>query len=62
MADRLVRIAQTLDDPRRVMAGTDCGFETSAGFSSVIDEIAWQKLASLVEGARRASRILFGGN
>jgi len=62
VADRLVRIAQTLDDPRRVMAGTDCGFETSAGFSSVIDEIAWQKLASLVEGARRASRILFGGN
>ena len=62
VADRLVRIAESLDDPRRLMAGTDCGFETSAGFSSVVDEIAWQKLAAMVEGARRASRMLFGGN
>ncbi|MCX7064807.1 MAG: cobalamin-independent methionine synthase II family protein [Proteobacteria bacterium] len=62
VADRLVHIARSLDDPRRLMAGTDCGFETAAGFASVVDEIAWQKLASLVEGARRASRLLFGGN
>ena len=62
VADRLVRIAESLVDPRRLMAGTDCGFETSAGFSSVVDEIAWQKLAAMVEGARRASRMLFGGN
>ncbi len=62
VADRLVRIAESLDDPRRLMAGTDCGFETSAGFVSVIDDIAWQKLASMVEGARRASRMLFGGS
>jgi len=62
VADRLVRIAESLDDPRRLMAGTDCGFETSAGYSSVIDEIAWQKLAAMVEGARRASRLLFGGS
>ncbi len=60
VADRLIRIAESIDDPRRLMAGTDCGFETSAGYSSVIDEIVWQKLASLVEGARRASRSLFG--
>jgi 5-methyltetrahydropteroyltriglutamate--homocysteine methyltransferase len=60
VADRLVRIAESLDDPRRLMAGTDCGFETSAGFGSVIDEIVWQKLASMVEGARRASHVLFG--
>jgi 5-methyltetrahydropteroyltriglutamate--homocysteine methyltransferase len=62
VADRLIRIAESLDDPRRLMAGTDCGFETSAGFSTVIDDIAWQKLATMVEGARRASRMLFGGN
>lgn len=60
VADRLVQIAQVLEDPTRLMAGTDCGFETSAGFASVVDEIAWQKLASLVEGARRASVKLFG--
>jgi 5-methyltetrahydropteroyltriglutamate--homocysteine methyltransferase len=62
VADRLVHIARAHDDPRRLMAGTDSGFETSAGFASVVDEIAWQKLASLVEGARRASRMLFGGH
>ena len=62
VADRLVRIAESLDDPRRLMAGTDCGFETSAGFSTVIDDIVWQKLAAMVEGARRASRLLFGGS
>ena len=62
VADRLVRIAEALGDPVRLMAGTDCGFETAAGFSSVVDEIAWQKLASLVEGARRASTMLFGAS
>jgi 5-methyltetrahydropteroyltriglutamate--homocysteine methyltransferase len=62
VADRLVRIAESLDDPRRLMAGTDCGFETSAGFTSVIDDIVWQKLAAMVEGAHRASRLLFGGS
>jgi 5-methyltetrahydropteroyltriglutamate--homocysteine methyltransferase len=60
VADRLMTIARSLGDPTRLMAGTDCGFETSAGFASVVDDIAWQKLASLVEGARRASVKLFG--
>jgi 5-methyltetrahydropteroyltriglutamate--homocysteine methyltransferase len=62
VADRLIRIAEALGDPRRLMAGTDCGFETSAGFGSVVDEIAWQKLAAMVEGARRASTKLFGAD
>jgi 5-methyltetrahydropteroyltriglutamate--homocysteine methyltransferase len=60
IADRIEQIALRLGDPNRVMAGTDCGFETSAGFSSIVDEIAWQKLAALAEGARRAERRLFG--
>jgi 5-methyltetrahydropteroyltriglutamate--homocysteine methyltransferase len=60
IADRLLLIAGALGDPARLMAGTDCGFETSAGFSSVVDEIAWKKLAALAEGARRAERRLFG--
>jgi len=37
----------------RVVAGSDCGFGTFAGFGSVDPEIAWSKLASLKEGARR---------
>jgi 5-methyltetrahydropteroyltriglutamate--homocysteine methyltransferase len=46
-------------DPRRVLAGTDCGFDTSAGFGLVAEEIVWEKLRALAEGARIASRRLF---
>jgi 5-methyltetrahydropteroyltriglutamate--homocysteine methyltransferase len=35
----------------RIVAGTDCGFSTFAGFGAVDPEIAWAKLATLVEGA-----------
>jgi len=37
----------------RVIAGSDCGFGTFAGYGSVEPQIAWAKLASLKEGARR---------
>jgi 5-methyltetrahydropteroyltriglutamate--homocysteine methyltransferase len=39
----------------RVMAGSDCGFGTFAGFGAVDPEIAWAKLATLKEGARRVA-------
>jgi 5-methyltetrahydropteroyltriglutamate--homocysteine methyltransferase len=39
----------------RVIAGTDCGFSTFAGFGVVEPDIAWAKLRSLKEGARLAS-------
>ncbi len=39
----------------RVIAGTDCGFGTFAGFGAVHPDIAYAKLESLAEGARRAS-------
>lgn len=35
----------------RVIAGTDCGFSTFAGFGVVDPDIVWAKMASLVEGA-----------
>ena len=59
IADRLTRITAVVGDPRRVMAGTDCGFETIPGMSPVAEDVAWAKLAALVEGARLASRQLF---
>ncbi len=43
----------------RVMAGTDCGFSTFAGYAGVDPEIAYAKLASLVEGAALASQRLW---
>ncbi len=60
VADRLERIAASLGDPARLMAGTDCGFDTSAGMGRVAEDIVWAKLASMVEGARLASQRLLG--
>ena len=37
----------------RVMAGSDCGFGTFAGFGTVDPDIVYEKLCSLAEGARR---------
>ncbi len=39
----------------RVIAGTDCGFATFAGFGAVDGEVAYAKLASMAEGAAIAS-------
>jgi 5-methyltetrahydropteroyltriglutamate--homocysteine methyltransferase len=44
----------------RVIAGTDCGFSTFAGFGAVDPEIVWAKLAALSEGAAMASDTLWG--
>jgi 5-methyltetrahydropteroyltriglutamate--homocysteine methyltransferase len=60
VADRIERVAEAVGDPRRVLAGTDCGFETSAGFGPVVEEIVWAKLSALSEGAAIASGRLFG--
>jgi 5-methyltetrahydropteroyltriglutamate--homocysteine methyltransferase len=43
-----------------VIAGADCGFGTFAGTPMVHPEIVLAKLASMVEGARIASRQLWG--
>jgi 5-methyltetrahydropteroyltriglutamate--homocysteine methyltransferase len=43
----------------RVMAGTDCGMGTFAGFGPVHPEIAWAKLRSLAVGAELASTRLW---
>jgi 5-methyltetrahydropteroyltriglutamate--homocysteine methyltransferase len=43
-----------------VIAGTDCGFATFAGFSRVVPSITWAKFRAMAEGARLASRELWG--
>jgi 5-methyltetrahydropteroyltriglutamate--homocysteine methyltransferase len=43
----------------RVLAGTDCGFGTFAGFGKLDGEIAYKKLAALAEGAAIASKRLW---
>ena len=50
---------RAVGDRRRVLAGTDCGFDTSAGQRRVAEDVVWAKLAALGEGARIASDRLF---
>ena len=60
VADRLHQAAAAAGgDPTRVLAGTDCGFDTSAGSNRVESGIVWLKLRAMREGADIASRELF---
>ena len=58
IAQRLVRYAEAVGR-ERVIAGTDCGFGTSAWGRKVDAKIAWAKLEAMVEGARLASAALW---
>ncbi len=55
VADRIERVAAAVGDPHRVIAGTDCGFDTSAGMGRVAEDVVWAKLKALAEGAKIAS-------
>jgi 5-methyltetrahydropteroyltriglutamate--homocysteine methyltransferase len=59
VCQRLVRYAE-LVGRERVMAGADCGFGTFAGAPMVHPDIVYAKLAAMVEGARLASKALWG--
>jgi 5-methyltetrahydropteroyltriglutamate--homocysteine methyltransferase len=54
VADRLEHYTRIVGK-ERVIAGTDCGFSTFAGFGTVDPAIVWEKLRSLVAGAEIAS-------
>ena len=59
VSQRILRYAALLGR-ERVIAGTDCGFGTFAGFGPVHPDIAWMKLKALSEGAALASKKLWG--
>ena len=41
IAERIERVAEAVGDPKRVLAGTDCGFDTSAGQRRVAEDVVW---------------------
>jgi 5-methyltetrahydropteroyltriglutamate--homocysteine methyltransferase len=59
VAERIERAVAAVGDPTRVLAGTDCGFDTAAGLGEVAAEVVWEKLRALADGAALASRRLF---
>lgn len=54
VAQRIERFTNIVDT-ERVIAGSDCGFGTFAGFGAVDPEIAYAKLKAMSEGAKRVS-------
>ena len=60
VAERIERYAGIIGR-ERVIAGTDCGFSTFAGFGVVDPSIVWAKLKTLAEGAALASERLWRG-
>lgn len=59
IAQRILRYAE-LVGRERVMAGSDCGFGTFAGFGPVFPPFAWLKLKAMSDGAKIASAKLWG--
>jgi 5-methyltetrahydropteroyltriglutamate--homocysteine methyltransferase len=57
VAQRIARFVEIVGADR-VIAGSDCGFGTFAGFGAVDPDIAYAKLATLAEGAALASKRL----
>ncbi len=58
VAERICKFADIVGR-ERVLAGTDCGFSTFAGFGAVDEKIVYAKLVSLAAGARIASEKLW---
>lgn len=61
VAERICRFADIVGR-ERVIAGSDCGFSTFAGFGAVDEDIVFAKLASMADGARLASERLWGSS
>jgi 5-methyltetrahydropteroyltriglutamate--homocysteine methyltransferase len=58
VAERICRFADIVGR-ERVIAGSDCGYSTFAGFGPVEPDIAYMKLGAMAEGARIASKRLW---
>jgi 5-methyltetrahydropteroyltriglutamate--homocysteine methyltransferase len=59
VAERILNFAN-LVGRERVIAGTDCGFGTFAGFGAVHPTITWAKFRTLADGAAIATKQLWG--
>lgn len=60
VANRICEAVAAVGDRERVVASSDCGFGTFAGSEYVAEDVVWAKLRSCSEGARIASRRLWG--
>jgi 5-methyltetrahydropteroyltriglutamate--homocysteine methyltransferase len=59
VADRIERWAKTAGR-ENIMVGNDCGFQSTAGNTEIPSTVAWAKLMALGDGAKIASKRLWG--
>ena len=52
---RILAFSRVLE-PNQLMAGSDCGFSTFAGYGNLDEDIVYKKLEALVAGAELASK------
>ena len=60
VANRICEAVDAVGDRSRVIASSDCGFGTFAGYELVASDVVWAKLKSCREGADIATRRLWG--
>jgi 5-methyltetrahydropteroyltriglutamate--homocysteine methyltransferase len=59
VAQRICQFADIVGR-ERVIAGSDCGFGTFAGYGKLDPDISFKKLGAMAEGASIASKQLWG--
>lgn len=60
VADRICQVVEAVGDRNRVIAGSDCGFGTFAGWEIVAPGVVWAKLKACSDGAKLATKRLWG--
>ena len=60
VAQRIETAVAAVGDRERVIASSDCGFGTFAGWEWVAEDVVWLKLKTMREGADIASKRLWG--
>lgn len=60
VANRIMEAVTAVGDRERVIASTDCGFGSFAGYEFSAEDVVWAKLRALREGADVATRRLWG--
>ena len=55
--NRIIKFSKVISKDQ-IIAGTDCGFSTFAGFGNVDESIVYKKLESLVKGTELASKVI----
>ena len=60
VANRIGHWVDVIGDRERVIANTDCGFSTFAGYTMVAPDVVWAKMRAMADGAAIATRKLWG--